>query len=125
MTTLYVRRITFACPIAMKDDGNVFMACIANNAGDATSYETPNFVDAEGNEYAVASASAKVEYDEAMHKELVLPHDGQDMDLEAGKRIQALLDMEGPATPETFAVRSNPSWYPIDDQLWELGLTRI
>ena len=48
-------RLTIACPATLRSDANNFAMVLGYGPSDAETYGTPNWQDADGNLYAVAS----------------------------------------------------------------------
>lgn len=94
-------RITFACPEAFISDANQLARAIGLSADDDKNYGEPQYQDADGNLYAVASGLVEPSFIDTATSPLVEPEWGADMD--AAQRAQALAALGQPAAPEHIA----------------------
>lgn len=113
-------RVTIACPAHMIADANQLALCLGLGPDDAMTYGQPIWRDAEGNLYAVASATVPTGFAEAATAALSEPAWGAD--LEAAARAQAAILIGATATPDRLAASLAES---PQGALAELGLALV
>lgn len=94
-------RLTFACPAAHISDANQLARVVGLSADDDKTYGAPQYQDADGNLYAVASGLVEPSFIDTATSPLVEPEWGADM--AAAQRAQALAALGQPAEPEHIA----------------------
>lgn len=94
-------RLTFACPEACISDANQLARAIGLSADDDKTYGEPQYQDADGNLYAVASGLVEPSFITTATSQLVEPEWGADM--AAAQRAQALAALGEPAAPDHIA----------------------
>lgn len=114
-------RITIACPILHLADAAQFSRATGYGPEDELTFAlAPEYQDAEGNRYRVASGLVAPIYTETATSPLIEPEWGADM---AGAgRAQALIVIGGPASPGqiTAVIHEDPQ-----AALVELGVTLV
>lgn len=113
-------RMTFACPVAHTYIGNQLARVVGYGPDDDQTYGEPQYQDADGNRYAVASGLVAPSFVDTATSPLTEPEWGADM--EAAGRGQALAAMGQPASPEHIAAVVGDD---VAAALAFLGLTRI
>jgi hypothetical protein len=92
-------RVTIACPEAQIGDANQLALCLGLGPEDAATYGAPDWLDAGGNRYALASAVVGANFATAAGAPLIAPAWGADM--QAAARAQGLIRIANPEAPET------------------------
>lgn len=113
-------RITFACPERFIPDANQLARVVGYSEADERTYGEPQYQDADGNLYAVASGLVVPHFAEVTMAPLVEPEWGADM--EAAGRAQELAALGQPASSDHISA------VPGDDvqaALSFMGLTLI
>ncbi|WP_112312495.1 hypothetical protein [Pseudogemmobacter bohemicus] len=114
-------RITIACPLAHLDDAAQFSRATGYSAADEATFTiSPEYRDAAGNRYRVASGLVAAVYPANAAAPLTAPEWGADM--AAAARAQALIRIGGPAAPGQITAVIGED---VSAALAELGLTRI
>ncbi len=89
-------RVTIACPISHLADAGQFARATGYGPEDEATFSgSPEYRDAEGNRYRVASGLVALSYPEAATSPLERPESGANM--AAARRAQALIVIGGPA----------------------------
>ena len=91
-------RITIACPVTHLADASQFSRATGYGPADEATFTiSPEYQDAEGNRYRVASGIVAAVYPEVATSPLIEQEWGADM--AAAARAQALIVIGGPAAP--------------------------
>lgn len=94
-------RLTFACPAAHIADANQLARVVGYGPDDDQTYGEPQYQDADGNLYAVASGLVEPSFVTTATSPLAEPEWGADMD--AAQRAQALAALGEPAAADHIA----------------------
>lgn len=94
-------RITFACPEAFIPDANQLARVVGYSEADEQTYGEPQYQDADGNLYAVASGLVVDHFADAVSAPLQEPEWGADMD--RARRAQALAALGQTAASDHIA----------------------
>lgn len=92
-------RVTIACPEARIGDANQLALCLGLGPEDVATYGTPDWLDADGNRYALASTMVGEGFTVAAASPLTAPPWGADS--EAAARAQVAIRIGDPDAPET------------------------
>ena len=98
-------RVTIACPEALIGDANQLALCLGTSPEDVATYDAPDWLDAEGHRYALASLQVSSSFPAAAASPLVAPPWGADM--AAAARAQAMIRIRQLETPDTC--RADPA----------------
>lgn len=113
-------RITFAAPAAHIADANQLARVVGYGPNDDKTYGEPQYQDADGNLYAVASGLVVPHFVEVATSPLTEPAWGADM--AAAQRAQSLAALGQPASPDHIAAVVGDD---VQGALAFLGLTPI
>lgn len=94
-------RLTFACPEQFIPDANQLARVVGYSEADERTYGEPQYQDAEGNLYSVASGLVAEHFASVATSPLQEPDWGADM--EAAGRAQLLAALGQPASPDHIA----------------------
>lgn len=127
--TVYTHRVTVAVPAAHLSDANVLAMVLGESPADIATFKEPDWQDAEGNLYSVASTVVAPTWIGKATSELSAPDYAPEADLEAAQRAQALVQVVGmteplEATPEAIVAILGGNGESPQQHIEALGLVR-